>query len=107
MSSPLAHSLHTITPKLSSHLPSISQAQTESSEAGLNPHQSNLRTESEASNAEISNLLIFQKPNEQLEGTQYKASELAKLSNIKKTCKLAAQKNPIKLQAKGSTATRI
>lgn len=56
--------------------------------------------EGEASYAEISNFLIFQKPNKQLEDMQYKGRiGASQAKQHKKMCKLAAQKNPIKLQA--------
>lgn len=63
--------------------------------------------EGEASYAEISNFLIFQKSNEQLEDMQYKGRiGASQTKQHEKMCKLAAQKNPIKLQAEDSAVTQ-
>lgn len=63
--------------------------------------------EGEASYAEISNFLIFQKPIEQLEDMQYKGRiGASQAKQHKKMRKLAAQKNPIKLQAEDSAVTQ-
>lgn len=55
----------------------------------------------------LSSLLVFQGPNEQLEDTQCKGIGAGQTKQHEKMCKLAAQRNAIKLQAKGSTATQI
>lgn len=107
MSSPLAHSSHTITPKLFSHLPSIPQAQTQKLRGQLESSPGNLKTKGEASNAAISRFTRVSKTWGAAGRYALQGIRASQTKQHKKMCKLADQKNPIKLQAKGSTATQI
>lgn len=68
-------------------------AQTQKSGVSLNPQKSCLSMEGEASFAEISSFLIFQKPKAQLEDMQYKGRiGASQAEQHGKMCKLAAQR---------------